>query len=74
MSEAYCRCCRKITPHKMVMRRCQEPSVLTWLVVLLRGEHYVKMEQQAFCRVCNTRTEPLKTKTMPISQAHTVSH
>ncbi|GAA5645783.1 hypothetical protein [Vibrio proteolyticus] len=70
MPEAYCHCCRKITPHKMVMKRCQneEQSVFTWFAMLFQGEHYVKMEQQAFCRVCNTRSE--MSKATPMGNAH----
>lgn len=72
MPEAYCRCCRKMTPHKRVMQRSRDQglSLFTWFVMLFNGEHYMKMEQQTFCRVCNTRTE--RVKTASISRAHTV--
>ncbi|MDW6004966.1 hypothetical protein [Vibrio mangrovi] len=59
MSEAYCPVCRKVTPHKSIMRRCQTERCTKWqeiqlfLSLLMQGHHYYKMERQCFCRVCN---------------------
>jgi hypothetical protein len=59
MSNLYCPVCQKITPHKLVMRRCQTEHCTKWqefqslLVMLMRGEHYYKMERHCICRVCN---------------------
>lgn len=59
MSKAYCTCCRKETPHKVVMKRCQTEPCSTWQTVqrffalIAQGEAYYKMEKQGFCRVCN---------------------
>ncbi|MCW8336093.1 MULTISPECIES: hypothetical protein [Vibrio] len=65
MPKAYCSCCRKDTHHKVVMQRCQtekDKTVLQSLVSsLFQGGHYVKMEKQGFCRVCNHRSELTQT-------------
>ncbi|MCG3728746.1 hypothetical protein [Vibrio cincinnatiensis] len=59
MPEAYCSCCHKITPHKVVMRRCQTSTCSGWqsfqqfMSLLMHGEHYYKMEKQGICRLCN---------------------
>lgn len=59
MPEAYCNCCRKVTPHKVVMKRCQTASCSCWqslfqvMSLVIHGEHYHKMEKQGICRVCN---------------------
>nr|WP_082671410.1 hypothetical protein [Vibrio sp. MEBiC08052] len=59
MSEAYCPVCRKVTPHKSIMRRCQTERCTRWQEIqlfissLMRGNHYYKMERQHFCRICN---------------------
>lgn len=52
MPEAYCNCCRKTTPHKVVMRRCQTEPTTGWqgfqqfMAALMHGEHYYKMENR----------------------------
>ncbi len=62
MPEAYCNCCRKTTPHKVVMRRSSTEPNSGWqglqyfLSMLVKGEHYYKMEKQMYCRVCNHQT------------------
>lgn len=59
MPKAYCNCCHKQTPHKVVMKRCQTEPCSTWqgvqkfLSLVFQGEAYYKMEKQGFCRVCN---------------------
>lgn len=63
MPHYYCHCCDKKTAHKIVMKRCetQNNSVVknmaSFFATVFQGDHYVKMEKQAFCRVCNTQTE-----------------
>ncbi|QSA20288.1 hypothetical protein JTI77_18165 [Vibrio furnissii] len=63
MPEAYCNCCRKTTPHKVVMRRSQAEPTTGWqgfqqfMAALMHGEHYYKMEKQGFCRVCNQQSD-----------------
>lgn len=65
MPEMYCSACRKLTQHKVVMKRC-EPQVgetLTGKVVsftqlmakFVSGEHYYEMEPHYYCRCCNHR-------------------
>lgn len=45
------------------MKRCetQNNSVVknmaNFFATVFQGDHYVKMEKQAFCRVCNSQTE-----------------
>lgn len=62
MPQMYCHCCNKKTAHKYVMKRCENQhesvvkSMACFFVTLFQGAHYVKMEQQAFCRVCNTQS------------------
>lgn len=61
MPQMYCHCCDKVTAHKAVMKRCNEnhdsvvKSLACFFSTLFKGAHYVKMEQQSFCRVCNTQ-------------------
>ncbi|NVD08832.1 hypothetical protein FCU94_18450 [Vibrio sp. JPW-9-11-11] len=63
MPYMHCDCCHKTTDHKIVMKRCevQHDSVMKSMAcffsTLFQGAHYVKMEKQAFCRVCNSQTE-----------------
>ncbi|MCL9781703.1 hypothetical protein M9194_09725 [Vibrio sp. S4M6] len=63
MPKAYCHCCRRETPHKVVMKRSQPvdgsvfQTVHNLVTVIFQGGHYVKMEKQSYCRVCNSRTE-----------------
>ncbi|MCG9749905.1 hypothetical protein L1D54_05410 [Vibrio brasiliensis] len=63
MPHLHCHCCNKKTAHKIVMKRCetQQDSVVkhlaSFFATVFQGDHYVKMEKQAFCRVCNTQTE-----------------
>ncbi|MCG9575138.1 hypothetical protein L1D14_02675 [Vibrio tubiashii] len=63
MPHMHCHCCGKSTAHKIVMKRCevQHDSVVKSMVcffsTLFQGAHYVKMEKQAFCRVCNSQSE-----------------
>jgi hypothetical protein len=63
MPDIYCHCCRKSTPHKIVMCRISAEPCSKWqalqrfISLLARGEHYYEMEQQVLCRVCNHATE-----------------
>ncbi|CAM3075082.1 hypothetical protein [Vibrio neptunius] len=63
MPQVYCHCCEKVTAHKVVMKRCQaehnsvKNSLACFFATLFQGAHYVKMEKQAFCRVCNTQAD-----------------
>lgn len=63
MPTFHCPCCRKPTPHKVVMKRSRQErgSVLqrvqNLVTVVFQGGHYLKMEKQGFCRVCNNHTE-----------------
>ncbi|MFM2587909.1 hypothetical protein [Vibrio sp. TBV020] len=63
MPHMHCHCCHKSTPHKIVLKRCeaQQDSVIKsmarFFATVFQGDHYVKMEKQAFCRACNTQTE-----------------
>lgn len=62
MPQAYCSCCHKTTPHKVIMGRCQSEPCSSWHSVLqvfsliFHGEHYYKMEKQCYCRICNTQS------------------
>ena len=62
MPQMHCHCCQKTTHHKVVMKRCevQHDSLLKSMTytfsTLFQGAHYVKMEKQSFCRVCNSQT------------------
>ena len=64
MPKMYCDCCHKPTAHKVVLKRCgnDNESLLRTLAcffsTVLRGDHYVKMEKQYFCRACNRQNEP----------------
>lgn len=60
MPDLYCQCCKQTTPHKSVMRRCEETTTFTQkftelLGQIASGKHYYKMEPQNYCRVCNTQ-------------------
>lgn len=60
MAENYCAICRKMTPHKSIMRRSstQYASKLQEVIALLvKGTHYYEMEHQQFCRVCNHQNQ-----------------
>lgn len=63
MPQIHCQCCGKATAHKIVMKRCSTShdsvvkNVGCFFSTLFQGAHYVKMEQQAFCRVCNTQAQ-----------------
>ncbi|MEL7292628.1 MAG: hypothetical protein AAGJ78_03410 [Pseudomonadota bacterium] len=63
MPKMHCHCCNKTTHHKVVMKRCEVEhdsvmkSMACFFSTLFQGDHYVKMEKQAFCRVCNSQTE-----------------
>ncbi|WP_159737810.1 hypothetical protein [Vibrio atypicus] len=63
MPQIYCHCCNKMTAHKVVMKRCEgnEQSMVKSLAcffgTLFQGAHYMKMEKQSFCRVCNTQAD-----------------
>lgn len=72
MPQIYCQCCHKNTAHKVVMERCdnQHGSLLrsfaSFFVTVLQGDHYVKMEQQYYCRCCNHHSTRLSA---PLSNA-----
>ncbi len=63
MPQVYCHCCNKMTAHKVVMKRCEEEhqsmvkSLACFFATVFQGAHYMKMEKQCFCRVCNTQAE-----------------
>lgn len=67
MPQVYCHCCDKVTAHKVVMKRCEEEhhsmvkSMACFFSTLFQGAHYMKMEKQCFCRVCNTQSELVST-------------
>jgi ribosomal protein L44E len=70
MPEHYCPLCEKVTPHKAIMRRCQQEPCGRWqdiqrfLSQLAKGKHYYEMERHLFCRVCNHHSFPkLETST-----------
>ncbi|NOH78447.1 hypothetical protein F0231_01680 [Vibrio sp. RE86] len=62
MPQMHCHCCQKSTPHKVVLKRCSEEhdsvmkSMACFFATVFKGDHYVKMEKQAFCRVCNAQS------------------
>lgn len=68
MPQMHCHCCEKSTAHKIVMKRCEVQhdsvvkSMACFFSTLFQGAHYVKMEKQAFCRVCNTQSEVISTQ------------
>ncbi len=60
MAENYCPVCRKMTPHKSIMRRSQTSSTTKWqevISLLVKGTHYYEMENQQYCRVCNHQNQ-----------------
>lgn len=63
MPHMYCHCCDRKTAHKVLMKRCETEqdsvvkSMACFFSTLFQGAHYVKMEQQAFCRVCNSQSQ-----------------
>ncbi|EGU33244.1 hypothetical protein VII00023_14077 [Vibrio ichthyoenteri ATCC 700023] len=67
MPQMYCECCHKNTPHKVVMERCEAQhcslfqSFASFFVTVLQGDHYVKMEQQYYCRSCNHHSPAVAT-------------
>ncbi len=68
MPEAFCTCCRKTTPHKVVMRRATDSesswhAVQSFLSKLFSGDHYYPLEQQMFCRACNSQSAISNTDT-----------
>lgn len=72
MPKAYCHSCQKTTHHKVVMERnhSESPSVVqSILAMITQGGHYVEMEKQCYCRVCNTQNEPTE---MSIQNARVV--
>lgn len=68
MPQIHCQCCGKSTAHKIVMKRCEHQndsvvkSMACFFATVFQGAHYVKMEKQAFCRVCNTQSEVVSTQ------------
>lgn len=62
MPKMHCHCCQKTTHHKVVLKRCDEQqesvlkSMTCFFATVFKGDHYVKMEKQAFCRACNSQT------------------
>ncbi len=63
MPDLYCEVCKKVTPHKSVMRRSPEEKPVSLAHRLVRftnslfsGKNHYKMEQQHFCRYCNCQT------------------
>ncbi len=71
MSRAYCQCCHRETSHKIVLQRCagQNQSMVQRffhsIVMILHGDHYVKMEAQSICRECNTPASTQKRVSIP---------
>ncbi|KAB0465814.1 hypothetical protein F0241_01225 [Vibrio kanaloae] len=63
MPDLYCKGCKKTTPHKSVMKRCEsEPETVSgrmmqWTSKLFSGNLHYNMETQHFCRTCNCRSE-----------------
>ncbi len=60
MADNYCSICRKMTPHKSIMRRSQSQSSSKWQEVfslLVKGTHYYEMEHQQYCRICNHQNQ-----------------
>lgn len=63
MPQVYCHCCNKMTAHKVVMKRCEVErqsmvkNLACFFATVFQGAHYMKMEKQSFCRVCNTQAE-----------------
>ncbi|KOO15297.1 hypothetical protein AKJ18_09855 [Vibrio xuii] len=63
MPQMHCHCCNKNTPHKIVLKRCEEQhdsvlkSMACFFSTVFKGDHYVKMEKHAYCRACNAQTE-----------------
>ena len=63
MPQKYCECCQKSTAHKVIMERSeiQHDSLLrsfaSFFVTVFQGAHYVKMEQQFYCRCCNNHCD-----------------
>ncbi|WP_198517313.1 hypothetical protein [Vibrio sp. HA2012] len=63
MPDLYCEVCKKVTPHKSVMRRSPEVEQVSLTQKLARitnslfsGKNHYKLEQQHFCRYCNCQT------------------
>lgn len=61
MPDLFCKNCKAMTPHKSLMRRCQDsPSSITkkftqFFTHVAKGNHYYDMETQYFCRGCNCK-------------------
>ncbi len=80
MPDLYCSCCRKITPHKMVMKRCcshddesftgKLVNITHMMANFVSGNHYYKLEPQYFCRHCNQRNIDVS----PMANKKAVSH
>ena len=75
MPQEYCHCCAKVTPHKVVMKRCEDTnhsmvkSMACFFATLFQGAHYMKMEKQCFCRVCNSQTEDVSSNSFSDAEA-----
>jgi ribosomal protein L44E len=61
MAECYCPICRRVTPHKSIMRRSQKSQNMTrWqevITLVVKGTHYYQMERQQYCRLCNHQNQ-----------------
>ncbi|BCL71718.1 hypothetical protein VINI7043_06061 [Vibrio nigripulchritudo ATCC 27043] len=70
MPKVYCEACEKKTHHKAIM--CKTTPQCTTLLEkanqlmfqVFNGDHYHKMEQRLYCRVCNHeyREQPVTTE------------
>ena len=71
MPDIHCTACKKVTPHKSLMRRSQEaPSTFTqkcahFITHVAKGKHYYHMESQHFCRGCNSQNIMTETSLTP---------
>ncbi|PWI32623.1 hypothetical protein DI392_14485 [Vibrio albus] len=75
MPDLYCEVCKRVTPHKSVMRRSQEEELLsltqklTLLTIkIFTGKNHYKLEQQHFCRQCNCQTVAAGKKTNAVNR------
>lgn len=63
MPDLYCELCKKVTPHKSLMRRSKKEEMISFTQRFARfigkistGKNYHPMEQLHFCRYCNCQT------------------
>ncbi len=84
MPDIYCSSCKKVTPHKLIMCRCENipptfsGKMFQIISKLARGKQYYDMSPAYFCRHCNHKTVPpekMKETIAPRNQvgAHPVS-